>query len=243
MHSTIQWVVLDSGRMPAAQIMKRDEELLEKAAELASPILHLYEWEGDSATYGLLVEPEEYLDLKQTARKKLKLARRPTGGGIIFHIWDYAFSVLIPAHTPLFSANTLDNYELINRAVKKVIEEYSSTASCELTPFDGEVLDSSCERFCMAKATKYDVVVQGKKVAGAAQRKTKNGFLHQGSISLRLPNLNYLQEVLLQGSKVLEAMETYSFALLSPQTSDADFQLAKEQIKKLLIQHITQIKE
>ena len=50
--------------------------------------------------------------------------------------------------------------------------------------------------FCMAKPTIYDVVYQGRKIAGAAQRRRKNGYLHQGTISLAFPQMGLLNEVL-----------------------------------------------
>ena len=64
-----------------------------------------------------------HLDLKALEASGLHLARRPTGGGIIFHLTDFAFSVLIPANHPSFSQNTLENYALVNRPVAFAISE------------------------------------------------------------------------------------------------------------------------
>jgi lipoate-protein ligase A len=49
----------------------------------------------------------------------------------------------------------------------------------------------------MAKPTKYDVMWEGKKVGGGAQRRTKYGFLHQGTISLGRPDEEFLSGILL----------------------------------------------
>ena len=46
----------------------------------------------------------------------------------------------------------------------------------------------------MAKPTQYDIVYKGKKIAGAAQRKKTQGYLHQGTISLAAPQIDLLQE-------------------------------------------------
>ena len=59
------------------------------------PLLHLYQWDGPSATYGYFIDPSKYLDLNKLRQHHVALARRPTGGGIVFHIWDLAFSFLI----------------------------------------------------------------------------------------------------------------------------------------------------
>ena len=39
----------------------------------------------------------------------------------------------------------------------------------------------------MAKPTPFDLVIEGKKVGGAAQRRTRKGLLHQGSLSVCPP--------------------------------------------------------
>ncbi len=212
------WNILDTGIRLASENMRLDAELLETLDPHALPILHFYDWEGDSATYGYFVDPADFLDLEGVKKRGLNLGKRPTGGGIIFHIWDLAFSVLIPANHARFSENTLDNYAFVNNAVLAAVSTFlESRSKLELIKQDAFALDPSCSRFCMAQPTKYDVVFQGRKIAGAAQRKTKRGFLHQGTISLKMPSEEYLKSVLLPETKVLDAMKANTFALMGPE--------------------------
>jgi len=44
------WEIMDTGRQSAEENMRFDAQLLEDAETFARPVLHLYEWEGDSAT-------------------------------------------------------------------------------------------------------------------------------------------------------------------------------------------------
>ncbi len=230
-----RWIVLNTGQRSAEENMKIDAELLDRAHTLEKPILHLYEWEGDSATFGYFAHPEKLLNLEQVNKKGLNLARRPTGGGMIFHLWDMAFSIIVPAHSLHFSLNTLDNYAYVNRIVLQVIEEFSvHFPPLTLIEEDGPALDPSCHHFCMAKPTKYDVLWDGKKIAGAAQRKTKAGFLHQGSISLVLPEKDYLQEILAPGTSVQQAMQIHTYPLLGSSASESEIRLAKEKLAALL---------
>ena len=99
------WKILDTGVSTAAENMKIDGELLAGLEAQQGPILRLYDWEGKCATYGYLTKPEEFMDLAKTAAEGLNLARRPTGGGIVVHAWDLAFSVLVPATSKYFSTN------------------------------------------------------------------------------------------------------------------------------------------
>lgn len=48
----------------------------------------------------------------------------------------------------------------------------------------------------MAHPTPYDLLCDGKKIVGAAQRKTQKGFLHQGSISILTPTAEVLNTLL-----------------------------------------------
>lgn len=206
--------ILDTGTAAAQTNMDQDEQLLDSLDPNGDPILHLYEWDRPSATYGYFAEPAQHLDLEKVKSRGLGLGRRPTGGGIVFHIWDFAFSFLMPSGHPAFSLNTLENYRFVNEAVRDAVSSYFSVPESILTPESFSSSNPDCQNFCMAKPTQFDVVYQGKKIAGAAQRKKNQGYLHQGTISLASPHLDLLRDVLRSKDAVLEAMACYTFAPL-----------------------------
>lgn len=220
--------------------MRIDAELLSQLDEYSTAILHFYDWEGDSATYGYLVNPSDFINLEKAKDRGLSLARRPTGGGIVFHLWDLAFSVLVPSSHPLCSENTLENYQSINQAVQGAVEEFITQKGLELITDDAAAFDASCKRFCMAMPTKYDLVVGGRKIAGAAQRRTKKGFLHQGTIALLMPPEDYLQDVLLPSTRVLEAMKANTFPLIQ---DPLDLPAARLMLKSLLEKSLTKAQD
>lgn len=235
----MEWDILDTGVASAEENMRLDEALLKELDEQERPILHFYEWMGDCATYGYFLDPKEYLNLEGVKRRGLSLGRRPTGGGIVFHVWDLAFSVLVPSECPLFSLNTLENYAFVNDAVSRAVKEFLSTAKeLELIPLDMAAQDVHCQRFCMAQPTKYDVVLDGRKIAGAAQRKVKQGFLHQGTIALVMPPTDYLSDILLPGTQVLEAMRTYTSPLLGNDATAKQMDQARYELRLLLKKHL-----
>ncbi|MFS8563927.1 MAG: hypothetical protein LVR00_06275 [Rhabdochlamydiaceae bacterium] len=89
----------------------------------------------------------------------------------------------------------------------------------------------------MAKPTKYDVVLDGRKIAGAAQRKCKQGFLHQGMIALQVPPEEYLDAILKQGSHVKKAILANTFPLLDKGSSPSEMEQARTQLKELIKQN------
>lgn len=233
------WKILDTGIDAPEVIMQKDKDLLDTLHLEKDPILHLYEFAPRSATYGHFLKLEEFFDLNKVKEEKMHFAKRPTGGGVIFHLWDFAFSALIPATHLRFSHNTLENYATINNPVLAAVEEFLKKAGCELTPDDGAILGPGCKSFCMAKPTKYDVMLEGKKVAGAAQRKTKGGFLHQGSISLILPSQKLLSSILLKDLTVVEGMMAFTYPLLGEGASEKELISGRKEIKEILTKNLT----
>ena len=172
---------------------------------------------------------------------QLHLAKRPTGGGIVFHNCDLAFSVLVPASHPSFSQSPLNNYTFVNQrvlwAVEQFIDEPPELLQEEIAP-----PDERCANFCMAKPTKYDVMLQGRKVGGAAQRKTRHGYLHQGSISLGMLPESYLEALLGSNSIILSEMKKHSFPLLGESWTKKALSEARLTFRSLLRQAFSEEK-
>jgi lipoate-protein ligase A len=235
----MKWQIIDSGDLSPAAIMAKDADLLSQLTPLSSPILHLYEWDRPCLTYGYFTCPADYLHLDTLERYGIEAVRRPTGGGIIFHLTDLAFSLLIPVHHPKFSLNTLDNYAFINQHVAQIVAHFAvQQKQPELLIKELNCLNSACQGFCMAKPTQYDLMREGKKVGGAAQRRTKQGLLHHASLSLTFPPENLLREVLRNHAQVLPAMQENSDYLLSSQVTQKELKEARRAIKQLLMSEI-----
>lgn len=230
----MDWKYLDTGKRSAAENMALDTALLEDLKEEKQAILHLYDWTQDAATYGHFIDPSKFLNLKGVEHFSLDLAKRPTGGGIIFHNCDLAFSVIVPSTHPAFSLNPLDNYAFINNRVITAIKQMIELPA-DLLPDEPIALDEHCKNFCMAKPTKYDVMIQGKKVGGAAQRKSKYGYLHQGSISIGLLPEEYLCQVLTPQTQVIEGMRANSFSLLGENWTKNELVEARLELRSALI--------
>jgi lipoate---protein ligase len=227
----MKWNVIFDGCDSAQNHMDKDKQLLDNISSLDQPILRFYEWKGPSATYGHFINPKDHLDFSGVEKWGLSLGRRPTGGGIIFHLTDLAFSLLIPASHGSYSTNTLQNYAFVNTRITKALSNFNQGHAAHLLPTDAVPADASCLHFCMAKPTIYDIMISGKKVGGAAQRRTKDGFLHQGSISLVLPPESFLKDVLKADTKVLEEIKTHTFAL----SETGELENCRGELRELLI--------
>lgn len=228
--------IKDSGIQDANLNMSLDASYLASLKRDDKPLLHFYDWTAPSATYGHFINPQKYLRLEGAKERGLTLAKRPTGGGIVFHIWDLAFSFLLPAGHPAFSENTLENYQFVNEiALQAVLQAGLIEAKgAQLIPESAPPRGEDCTHFCMARPTVYDVVYEGRKLIGAAQRKTKQGYLHQGTISLAVPDWTFLRDVLLSEEEISQAMEFYTFAPLGPGVSPPILQETRARLKGAL---------
>lgn len=241
----ISWKVIESGCLSVEEVMAKDALLLNQMKANSPPILHFYEWKSPCLTYGYFTKPDHYLDLEAIKYYGLQMSRRPTGGGIIFHLSDFAFSLLVPASHPRFSLNTLDNYAFINQKVAEAITHFtiqSMGKSLQPTLFSMEsiCLKRECNVFCMAKPTQYDLILEGRKVGGAAQRRTREGLLHQTSLSLLFPPVHILRRALKNHESILMAMEEHTYCLLSEQQAKIqDLQEIRYQLKEILKNFLT----
>lgn len=226
----MEWKVLHSGVGSAQHHMDIDQELLQDISSMKQPLLRFYDWDGPSATYGYFIDPMNFLDFTSIEKLGLKLGRRPTGGGIVFHLTDLAFSVLVPASHPAYSINTLENYAFVNKHVARAVLKFKKDMAVTLLSSEEKQPDGSCKHFCMAKPTIYDVMAEGKKVGGAAQRRTRDGFLHQGTISIAPPEEAFLKAALKDGTQVIDAMVRHSYVL----TDSRQLKESREELRRLL---------
>lgn len=207
----MEWSILDTGIGTAEQNMAYDQKLLHELAVAEKPTVHFYRWAAPSVTHGYFLKPEHHLSSEGMC--VLQVARRPTGGGFVFHVGDFAFSLLLPATSSLFSLNTLANYAFVNRLVARVIHCFSGGVSFPELLACSKCPDQAAEPFCMANPVAYDLILNGKKIGGGAQRKTRYGFLHQGTISFVATPIEFFNRVLKHPDEVIKAMQLHGGVL------------------------------
>ncbi len=235
--------LLDTGKNSAKENMETDRMLLENLDPYGNPVLHFYDWQKPSITYGYFMKPEDLLDMKSLVSMNIDMARRPTGGGVVFHLWDLAFSILIPQGHPAFSENPLHNYHFINQKIQAVCRRYLAEYGLfDLLKKENIPPSKVFENFCMAKPTQYDVMLGTKKIAGAAQRKKKQGYLHQGTISIARPIDHILRNVLSKHPDIVEGMYATSFYFLEEGWSIDQLDQARALLKDLIYQSFMETK-
>jgi lipoate-protein ligase A len=170
--NAMTWLLLNSGVTEPAYNMALDEALLEAAPRVARPVLRFYGWTQPAATFGYF---QEYAGVAQTTQLR-PLIRRPTGGGIVPHDADWTYSSIFPPGHEWHSLKAEESYRRIHDWLRLAFAELKIIT--ELAP----CCKKSAPGQCFVGHEKFDLLWQGKKIAGAAQRRNKSGLLIQGSV-------------------------------------------------------------
>jgi len=152
--------------------MALDEALMNAAPELPGPVLRFYGWSEPAATFGYF---QKYSEVAGWTPLR-PLIRRPTGGGLVPHDADWTYSVVIPAGHEWYEALATESYRRIHSWVQAALDRCKVATSLAPGPIPEGVGQ------CFIGAEQFDLLAGGRKIAGAAQRRSKTGLLIQGSV-------------------------------------------------------------
>lgn len=185
------WFCLRSRPHDAAENMAVDEALLRLASNIPGPVLRFYSWNQRAATFGYFQRYEQVAEMT-TLRP---LIRRPTGGGLVNHDGDWTYSVTIPCQHEWHGISAKDSYLRIHEWIRRGLERLNLR-----TELADQLPEGSSVGQCFLRAERADLVREGRKIAGAAQRRTLKGLLIQGSIqpSDRWPSHQQWQDAMLK---------------------------------------------
>jgi len=169
---TSPWHILDSGLGAADFNMALDEALLESVHGLGAPILRFYGWTQPAATFGY---SQHYHDIEGLTLLR-PLIRRPTGGGLVPHDADWTYSMAFPANSAWYQLKAVASYQRVHSWIRDAFRALG--VETVLAPERRKEIPGQC----FIGAEKDDVLWHGRKIAGAAQRRTRAGLLIQGSI-------------------------------------------------------------
>ena len=153
----------------AAVNMAVDEALLRRTRV---PILRVYGWRRAAITFGYF---EKWAPLFAEFPDR-ELIRRWTGGGVVHHGRDWTYSLIVPRGDPFARLPAAETYRLIHLALGEALRAagYEPAVAPQAAPRTSAA--------CFENPARYDLLVGADKIAGAAQRRSRFGLLHQGSV-------------------------------------------------------------
>ena len=180
-----KWKYIDSGPNFAAHNMAVDEELLAQAQEGVNvPVLRLYSWDPPAVSLGRFQKIETAVDIGACKRLGFDIVRRITGGRAVLHLHELTYSIVAPLDNPQFPPTVLGTYKAIAGGLLVGLRNLGIAA--EIVSRSGRyaelVRDNTKGSSCFSSPSWYEIVINGKKIVGSAQRRMPRAFLQHGSI-------------------------------------------------------------
>lgn len=169
--------ILITDKKSARENMATDDALLSSYKDGDFAILRLYTWNKYSLTIGVSQDFSNYTFIKEPNDFG---AKRITGGGILFHGHDLSYSLVIPTEI-LKNYNIKESYEII---CSFILNFYKKLGLNVCYAKDDANIKLSKSEFCQVGFEAYDILVNGKKIGGNAQRRTKKAIFQHGSIPI-----------------------------------------------------------
>lgn len=165
--------------------MDKDKHLFEEA----HPVIRFYTWREKSYSIGCFQSVEEVKKILPEEDKDCPIVHRITGGGVVEHGDDVTFSIILPNPEDWGLGNAHTSYHIINNMILSTLSGCNKDGYLSL--YNKDVTVQKYERknyFCFRKPTRYDLMHQGIKIGGGAQRRSGNRFLHQGCLYRYMDN-------------------------------------------------------
>ncbi|MFQ5734136.1 MAG: biotin/lipoate A/B protein ligase family protein [Planctomycetaceae bacterium] len=178
-------LIIEPEPLPGSRNMAVDEALLEAAVNDGRCAVRVYRWCEPTVSLGYFQRHEDVEADSPLAG--LAVVRRFTGGGAILHHHEWTYSCALPAGHPA-AAVPYDLYATVHRAIMNVLRDrgVSAQSRSDDTRTDLRGLTPSGSPFlCFSRRDPNDVVLNGRKIVGSAQRRRKGAVLQHGSILVR----------------------------------------------------------
>ena len=171
--------------------MAADQVLLENYYQDANPVFRIYDWECTTLSLGRNEILDNLIDLDVCGRLEIPIVRRSTGGKAVLHGCDLTYSIVGGVLDQHFSGGVLDNYRYLAKGFYAFFKKLGLNPVLKAIDRQRKKSDS---HICFADPAVYEILVEGRKIIGNAQRvrnlrsshlSSCRVFLQHGSIPLK----------------------------------------------------------
>ncbi|MDE2058218.1 MAG: lipoate--protein ligase family protein [candidate division NC10 bacterium] len=142
--------------------------------------LRFYAWDAPTLSIGYAQRSDD-IDLAACRKSMVHLVRRPTGGRAVLHQQDLTYSLILPLRPPWTTISIAESCRLINVYLLRGLEMLGLQVSFGHRQRQA---DGALSPFCFLTISPHELLVDGKKVIGSAQRRFPAALLQQGTILL-----------------------------------------------------------
>jgi len=174
------YLIVDGVPRKGAWNMAVDDHLFHSLGDNPSTSLRFYQWERPTVSLGYSQSAQRAVNLEFCRKNGIDIVRRMTGGKLVLHHQEVTYSIC-SSDAAVFSEKLMDSYRMISEALICGLERMG--IRCSLA---GETPSFYARGRlpCFSHPARDEIEVEGKKIVGSAQKRTKNRFIQHGSIPL-----------------------------------------------------------
>lgn len=176
------WLLYQDGPGSPSRNMAMDDYFLAHAASSGVPVLRIYQWDRLTLSVGRGQKVSQSIDEAACEREGIPLVRRITGGRAVLHGTDLTYSVAAPTSLPFFQGGILNIYRNISQVFVSFFHRLGYDP--QVKTYSGHERAVLSSPICFSTPSAFEIMIQGKKLVGSAQRLLPKAFLQHGSIPL-----------------------------------------------------------
>jgi lipoate-protein ligase A len=181
----IPWRLIDTGPLDGPANMAVDEALFIGFDPARSrPVLRLYGWEPPALSLGRFQKADKVIDLARSAAAGVPVVRRITGGGAVYHAGELTYAIVCAPHHIPPTASVKDSFRVLTSFLLRCYRRLGLDACYAVDRFPAGTGLGERVPVCFAGKESYDILVEGRKIGGNAQRRIRNVIFQHGSIPL-----------------------------------------------------------
>ncbi|WLR43905.1 biotin/lipoate A/B protein ligase family protein [Bacillus carboniphilus] len=183
------WRYIDSGYCSPEFNMALDEALLDWHSQgLIPPTIRFYGWNPATLSIGYFQKAKKEINFQAVKDQKLGFVRRPTGGRGVLHDQELTYSVIVHEEHEQMPKTVTEAYRVISEGILEGFRQLGLKAEFSIPRSEEEKrgLKNPRSSVCFDASSWYELIVEGRKVAGSAQTRQKGVILQHGSILLNM---------------------------------------------------------
>ncbi|PCF38632.1 lipoate--protein ligase family protein [Staphylococcus delphini] len=182
---TETWHFINTGSHDPYYNMALDEALLNFVSRgEIDPVVRFYTWNPPTLSIGYFQRLSKEIDIAKVKEKGYGIVRRQTGGRGVLHDKELTYSVIVPEAHPDMPQTVTEAYRVISGGLLEGFKSLGFDAHFAVprSKEEREKLKQPRSSVCFDAPSWYELVVEGKKIAGSAQTRQKGVILQHGSI-------------------------------------------------------------
>ncbi|RIN25846.1 lipoate--protein ligase family protein [Staphylococcus succinus] len=182
---TETWNFINTGSNDPYYNMAMDEALLNFVSRgEIDPVIRFYTWNPATLSVGYFQRLTKEIDIEKVKEKGYGMVRRQTGGRGVLHDKELTYSVIVPESHPDMPSTVTEAYRVISEGLLEGFKllGFDTYFAIPRSKEERDKLKQPRSAVCFDAPSWYELVVEGRKIAGSAQVRQKGVILQHGSL-------------------------------------------------------------